>query len=219
MKTVIERNPAPGAVSPLFREYAASLSFELDFQDFDGEARRSARPYAPPTGALLLARVEGEPAGCAALRELDVETVELKRLFVRGSHRGFGLGRRLAEAAIEVAAELGYRRIRLDTTPEMAAAQALYPRWASARSSRTGTTRSRGRATSSSSCPSADARGTCVPSPGFRTSSSSTTRASGSSHCRRKPIRSHRPGRPSAAPTTRRPSSRGHSQRCFRARP
>ena len=60
------------------------------------------------------------------MRELDGRSAELKRLYVRPRHRGLGVGRQLTESAIRIAEELGYARIRLDTTPEMAAAQRLY---------------------------------------------------------------------------------------------
>lgn len=124
----IERDPPPHDARPLFREYAASLSFDLGFQGFDDEVAALPGPYSPPTGALLIARVGGEPAGCVALRAFDETTAELKRLFVRAAYRGLGVGRQLAAAAIGVAGELGYARLRLDTTPEMTAAHALYRR-------------------------------------------------------------------------------------------
>jgi ribosomal protein S18 acetylase RimI-like enzyme len=110
----------------LFQEYADSLDFSLAFQDFESELADLPGPYAPPTGTLLLVRVDGQAAGCVALRLLEGDTGELKRLYVRPTHRGLGLGRRLAEAAVAAARELGYARIRLDTTPGMAAALQLY---------------------------------------------------------------------------------------------
>ena len=113
-------------VGALLREYAASLPFELDFQDFDRELAGLPGAYAPPRGALFLARVDGEAAGCIALRPLDEEACELKRLFVRPAARGRGLGRRLTTAIVSEARRLGYARMRLDTTPGMEAAQALY---------------------------------------------------------------------------------------------
>jgi GNAT superfamily N-acetyltransferase len=126
MAVTLERDPAVDEIRPLLLEYAASLSFDLGFQDFESEVESLPGQYARPSGGLLLARVDGEPAGCVALRPSDAGVCELKRLFVRPSARGLGLGRRLTETAIELAAELGYRAIRLDTTPEMGAAHQLY---------------------------------------------------------------------------------------------
>jgi GNAT superfamily N-acetyltransferase len=122
----IERDPPAHAVRPLFEEYAESLPFDLCFQGFDLELAELPGAYGPPSGALLLASVDGGPAGCAGLRMLEAGTAELKRLYVRPAHRGHGLGRRLAAEAVAIARELGYGRLRLDTTPEMTAAHELY---------------------------------------------------------------------------------------------
>ena len=122
----IDRDPSADEVRPLLLEYAGSLSFDLCFQDFEGELAGLPGDYAPPDGALLLARVDGATAGCVALRRLDGTAGELKRLYVRPGHRRLGLGRALAESAITTARELGYGQLRLDTTPEMAAAHELY---------------------------------------------------------------------------------------------
>ena len=117
------------AVRRLFNEYAQSLSVDLAFQSFEDEVAALPGGYAPPTGALLVARVGGEPIGCVALRAIDAETCELKRLFVRPAHRGGGVGLRLLESAVAEARRLGYRRLRLDTIPEMGRAQELYERF------------------------------------------------------------------------------------------
>jgi putative acetyltransferase len=113
-------------VRALLRAYADSLPFKLDFQGFDRELAELPGAYAPPRGALLVARIDGEVSGCVALRPLTQEICEMKRLFVLPTARGAGLGRRLAAAVVEEARRLGYSRMRLDTTPGMETAQRLY---------------------------------------------------------------------------------------------
>ena len=114
----------------LFREYAVDLDIDLSFQDFDEEVATLPGDYAPPRGALLLAWVDGSPAGCCALRPLDTSdypnAAEMKRLYVRKAFRGFGLGRHLAEAALDAARQAGYASVLLDTLDDMEAARALY---------------------------------------------------------------------------------------------
>jgi putative acetyltransferase len=114
------------AVGKLWREYAAAIGVDLDYQGFSAELAALPGQYAPPSGELLLAKVSGEVAGCVALRALDQSTLEMKRLYVRPSIRGAGLGKRLVAAAVTVARKNGYTELRLDTLATMAAAQALY---------------------------------------------------------------------------------------------
>jgi len=116
------------AVRELLAEYAAGVGVPLDFQGFDREVAELPGAYAPPRGALLVVRVDGALAGCVALRPLAGDACEMKRLFVRPAARGLGLGERLALAVVAEARRLGYRRMRLDTLPTMAAAQSLYER-------------------------------------------------------------------------------------------
>ena len=84
--------------------------------------------YAPPSGALLLARdSNGTPAGCVGLRLIEPRgCCEMKRLYVAPQGRGFGLGEKLVRAVIEEAKRIGYREMRLDTLPSMTGAIALY---------------------------------------------------------------------------------------------
>jgi len=113
-------------VRRLFREYADSLSTDLGFQDFEAELAGLPGKYEPPRGRLLLAWSGTEAVGCVALRPLDRDTCEMKRLYVRPKLRGQRLGRRLAERICEEACAAGYSRICLDTLPTMGEAIKLY---------------------------------------------------------------------------------------------
>jgi ribosomal protein S18 acetylase RimI-like enzyme len=114
------------AIRQLFHEYADSLGVDLNYQGFDREVRDLPGDYAPPAGTLLLARQDHAIVGCVGVRPFDDRTAEMKRLYVRPSGRGLGLGRTLAEAAITFARDAGFERMRLDTLPQMQRAQELY---------------------------------------------------------------------------------------------
>ncbi len=118
------------AVRALFVEYAQSLSIDLCFQNFEAELAALPGAYAAPSGALLLATVNGSPAGCVAMRPLPdsdhTNACEMKRLYVRPGHRGHGLGRLLTEQLMDRAAQAGYSCMLLDTLDDMEAARGLY---------------------------------------------------------------------------------------------
>jgi GNAT superfamily N-acetyltransferase len=114
----------------IFREYVGSLNIDQRFQDIEEELASLPGEYAPPNGHLLLAFVDGELAGCGALRALaDVDyanSCEMKRLYVRPAFRRFGLGRLLAQALFDEARSVGYSTMLLDTLDDMGAARGLY---------------------------------------------------------------------------------------------
>ena len=117
-------------VREIFLEYAQQLGVDLCFQGFDDELAQLPGEYAEPRGVIKLALVDGQLAGCCALRPLDSadypNAAEMKRLYVRKAFRRFGLGRQLAEAVLDVARIEGYYCVLLDTLDDMEAARALY---------------------------------------------------------------------------------------------
>lgn len=112
-------NVGPGPdleeIRALFREYAESLDFNLCFQSFDKELLELPGDYALPRGRLILAQVDGSAAGCIALKPLDSQYCEMKRLYVRPAFRGRQLGVELVTHVIDEARRSGYTAIRLDT--------------------------------------------------------------------------------------------------------
>lgn len=113
-------------VRQFFRNYAAWLGVNLDYQDFGAEMASLPGAYAAPAGRLFYAEFEGRPAGCVGIRPTSDGVCEMKRLYVEPEMRGNGIGRQLALAAIKAAKALGYRKVMMDTLPAMRIAVKLY---------------------------------------------------------------------------------------------
>jgi len=115
------------AVRKLLLEYWDNRKLEMYVFNFDQELAGLPGAYAPPDGRLFLAEWENEPAGCVALRKLEPDICEMKRLYLRPKFRGKGIGKILAEFIIRQAREMGYKMMRLDTIQSnMQEAVALY---------------------------------------------------------------------------------------------
>src|SRR3972149_2827007 len=99
----------------LFLEYQKYLGIDLCFQNFDKELESLPGDYAPPGGGLLLVWYDSKVAGCVALRQIDLEVCEMKRMYVKPGFRGKGIGRKLALAIIEEALKIGYKKMKTKT--------------------------------------------------------------------------------------------------------
>jgi GNAT superfamily N-acetyltransferase len=122
----IEQSQYLDTIRDLFLEYAESLDFDLDFQNFKDELARLPGEYSPPEGCLIIAFYQGKPAGCVGLRKLEKNICEMKRLYVRPRYRAMGVGKVLAGSIIREAGVRGYKHMRLDTVPSMKEARRLY---------------------------------------------------------------------------------------------
>ena len=114
------------ALTQLFRAYADELPIDLGYQGFDAELAALPGKYAPPHGALLIARDGDQTLGCVAMRPLEEGVAEMKRLYVSPAGRGHGAGKALVRAIVDAARAAGYREMRLDTLDTMHEAQKLY---------------------------------------------------------------------------------------------
>jgi putative acetyltransferase len=79
-------------------------------------------------GAFLVAYVGEKPIGCGAVRQLDAERAEIKRMFVIPEARGQGISRIILEALEMESRRLGVRQLVLETGERQAEAMALYSR-------------------------------------------------------------------------------------------
>ena len=123
----------PAELLSLFTEYTQMLvshdpSFQiyLDIQHYEDEIRDLKAKYGQPEGRLYLALWEGEAAGCIALRKLDEQRCEMKRLYVRPAFRGHKIGDVLVDRILQDAKAIGYRHMLLDTLPFLESAIYIY---------------------------------------------------------------------------------------------
>lgn len=117
-------------VRELFVEYHAWLGQSVCSYRLASEIAELPGPYASPAGRIHLARrVAADALGCVAVRPHHGEDCEIKRLYVRPTARGLGIGVALLAEAVRSARELGYRRALITTLPEsMPVARQMYLR-------------------------------------------------------------------------------------------
>ena len=111
-------------------ELLAELTAELAalYETSDGSAGFTPDQVEVPRGAFIIARIDGEPVGCGALRPLDETTVEVKRMYTRPAFRRKGVGVAILAEMDRLALTLGYTTIKLQTGPKQPEAAALYER-------------------------------------------------------------------------------------------
>jgi len=127
MVAVAQEDPASTDARWCIGHYFAELGERFE-EPFDpGRTLHAGRDeLVPPTGAFLIARIAGHPAGCGGLRTLAPGVGELMRMWVDGAHRGLGIGKRLLAALEEQAETLGHARVRLYTNRSLDEAKAMY---------------------------------------------------------------------------------------------
>ena len=136
MKAALEIKPAYDDIDnikTLFAEYVDLLiNLDDDFkaylqmQKYDDEYDDPGAKYSLPGGRLYIAYYREQSAGCVALRRLNAEACEMKRMYVRPRYRRLGIAKALAETIIGGAKAIGYKYMLLDTLPAMRDAIALY---------------------------------------------------------------------------------------------
>lgn len=123
---IVDNLESYGIAKELFREYAHEINVDLSFQRFEEELESLSSMYAPPHGGIILCKQDVRYAGSIAIRKIDKEICELKRMYVRPSFRKLGIGKSLIFFATKLAKDLGYKKIRLDTLNYMHPAIKLY---------------------------------------------------------------------------------------------
>ena len=113
----------------LIEEYVRWLGMDLEFQGYSSELENLAVMYGPPKGAMILLASEGVFVGCVGLRAHGDGCAEMKRMYIQLSHQGKGWGNLLMDAFLAQAAELGHKKVHLDTMRSLASALALYRRY------------------------------------------------------------------------------------------
>ncbi len=110
----------------LFAEYAAWLAVDLGFQHFDEELKNLPQVYNAADGGIILCKFGNEFVASVAVRRINTEIAELKRMYVQPEQQHKGIGQQLLQEAVTLAEKCAYRYIRLDTLNHMLPAINLY---------------------------------------------------------------------------------------------
>lgn len=125
---VIAQEPAASAdAQHCLSEYRAELTSRFDggFDPSNGN-NLTVEEMTPPAGYLLLARLDGQPVGCGALKRLGPSEGEVKRVWTAPEARGLGVASRLMDSLEQLARDVGFGMVKLDTNRTLVEAQAMY---------------------------------------------------------------------------------------------
>ncbi len=114
------------AVKKVFIEYQEFLNVDLCFQNFDKELNNLAAIYQAPKGVIFLAKIRNEVVGCVALKPIEINNCEMKRLYVKPEYRGKNIGKQFIEKLLKFAKEQKYDKMKLDTLTTLTEALKLY---------------------------------------------------------------------------------------------
>lgn len=115
-------------VVEIFKEYQKYLGIDLCFQHFDHELNNLKSIYQKPKGIIILAKKDNEIIGCVALKPIEKNNCEMKRLYVKPAYRGNGIGQKLTKMLIDFAQKNKYDIMKLDTLLQLNEAIDLYKR-------------------------------------------------------------------------------------------
>lgn len=120
-------DPASDESRACIDAYLREIDARFD-SGFDPTLGPSADPreLTPPSGVFVLARVDGNPVGCGALKVIGNKTGEIKRMWVAPDARGLGIAQRLLDALEQHATGMRLHTLRLDTNRSLTEARALY---------------------------------------------------------------------------------------------
>ena len=124
--SVLAADPHGEAATILIAELIAELNRR--YADRSDDEASSFRPddVTVPRNVFVVATLDGAPAGCGALRPFATDLVEIKRMYVRESARGLGVGRAIVAELEKLAAQFGYKSMILETGVRQPEAIALY---------------------------------------------------------------------------------------------
>jgi GNAT superfamily N-acetyltransferase len=108
-------------------EYFKELAKRFD-AGFDPAKSNPARDHeiTPPAGFFVVARLDGKPVGCGALKRKNPTTGEIKRMWTAPSARGRGVALKVLRALEAIAREAGLTTLQLETNGALKEAQAMY---------------------------------------------------------------------------------------------